>query len=266
MPVQLPHRVRRRAPLTLAAAGLVLLAPTAAPAVARPASDVPRRPAAPREGAVSAADLLARVRNCTRVSRGLYRSDAAAPATIPVCGTEGAVFWTADMDIDCDGRPGTRCNATTDPTFSPATAFTQSDGRYLSAESLPYVVVPAPSTLWDYRAHGVRGGTVAAVVHQGRVQYAVVGDVGPSAIIGEASYATAAALGIRPDPHGGGTASGVTYILFEDSRATPVESHAAAVEVGERLARSFVRGTRDAARRPGATGAGQPLAEDRGAP
>ncbi|MFD5268024.1 glycoside hydrolase family 75 protein [Streptomyces sp. NPDC058335] len=226
--------------LTLAVAGLALLAPGPPPAAASRSSDVPRRPVARQEGSVSAAELLSRVRDCTPVSRGRYRTDADTPATIPVCATDGTVFWTADMDIDCDGRPGPRCNSITDPAFSPATAFQQSDGRYLSAESLPFIVVPGVSDIWNHRDHGVRGGSVAAVVYRDRVQYAVVGDVGPREIIGEASYAAAEALGIRPDPHSGGVASGVTYIVFKDSRATPIESHTSAVEVGERLARTFV--------------------------
>ncbi|USQ89673.1 glycoside hydrolase family 75 protein [Streptomyces phaeoluteigriseus] len=226
--------------LTLAVAGLALLAPAPPPVAASRASDGPRRPVAPQEGSVSAAELLSRVRDCTPVSRGRYRTDADAPATIPVCGTDGAVFWTADMDIDCDGRPGLLCNSTTDPTFSPATAFQQSDGRHLSAESLPFIVVPGVSGIWNHRDHGVRGGSVAAVVYRDRVHYAVVGDVGPREIIGEASYAAAEALGIRPDPRGGGVASGVTYIVFKDSRATPIESHTSAVELGERLSRTFV--------------------------
>lgn len=236
--------------LTLAAAGLALLAPTTSPAAPYPSSGALGASAARQEGSVRAADLLARVRDCTPVSRGRYRADDGAPATIPVCGTDEAVFWTADMDIDCDGRAGPECNSRTDPLFSDATAYQQSDGRYLSAETLPYIVVPGVSGIWDHRDHGVRGGSVAAVVYQGRVQYAVVGDTGPSEIIGEASYATAKALGIRPDPRGGGTPSGVTYIVFKDSRATPIESHASAVEVGERLARLFVRGTKEQSRPP----------------
>lgn len=237
--------------LTLAAAGLALLAPTTSSVAVRPTTGAQGAEAPRQEGSVRAADLLARVQDCAPVSRGRYRTDDGTPATVPVCGTREAVFWKADMDIDCDGRPGTHCNSVTDPLFSDATAFTQSDGRYLSAETLPYIVVPGVSDIWDYRAHGVRGGSVAAVVYKDRVQYAVVGDVGPSDIIGEASYATAEALGIRPDPHGGGTPSGVTYIVFKDSRATPIESHASAVAVGERLARLFVEGATTPSRAPG---------------
>ncbi|MDH6612079.1 hypothetical protein M2164_007714 [Streptomyces sp. SAI-208] len=225
--------------LTLAAASAALLAPTTSPAVEPVAGLL--GPVVRREGQVAAADLLARTRTCEPVSRGRYRSDDGTAATIPVCGTKEAVFWKADMDIDCDGRPGSRCNRRTDPLFSDTTAFQQSDGRYLSAERLPYIVVPAPSRIWDYRAHGVRGGAVAAVVFGGRVQYAVVGDVGPGNIIGEASYATAKALGIRPDPRGGGTPSGVTYVVFRNTQVKPIEDHAAAVATGERLARLFVQ-------------------------
>lgn len=221
--------------LTLAAAGFVLLAQAGQPVVPH----LRHEPTAHHEGTVAAADLLAKVRDCTPVSHGHYRSDGDAPADIPVCGTEDAVFWTADLDIDCDGRPGTRCNSRTDPWFSDATAYPQSDGRPLSAETLPYIVVPTPSSRWDPRAHGVSGGSVAAVVHGDRVQYAVVGDVGPADVIGEASYATAAGLGLPTDPRTGGAPSGVTYIVFKNSRATPIEDHTAAVETGERLAREF---------------------------
>ncbi|MFD8303835.1 glycoside hydrolase family 75 protein [Streptomyces sp. NPDC059690] len=225
--------------LTLAAACAALLAPTTSPAAqARFAA----QPVAWREGDISAADLLAKVRGCAQVSRGRYRRDEGTPATIPVCGTRDAVFWKADLDIDCDGRAGPRCNRRTDPLFSSLTAYQQSDGRYLSAERLPYIVVPAVSRIWDHRDQGVRGGSVAAVVYRDRVQYAVVGDIGPRGVIGEASYATARGLGITPDPRRGGAPSGVTYIVFKGSRVKPIEDHAAAVAAGQRLARLFVRG------------------------
>ncbi|MFJ7627835.1 glycoside hydrolase family 75 protein [Streptomyces sp. NPDC097595] len=199
-------------------------------------------PARDREGAgVGAADLLARVSACEQVSKGEYRTDEAAPATVPVCGAGGAVFWKADLDVDCDGRATAACNAATDPSFHGDTAFHASDGRPLDAAKLPYVVVPAPSGTWDYTKSGIRGGGVVAVVHGEKVEYAVVGDVGPERIIGEASYATAKSLGIDPDPGSGGAPSGVTYILFKDSRVSPIEDHEAAVRTGRALAEEFVR-------------------------
>ncbi len=223
--------------LTLAMAGAALLAPTTLPAAAAPPRQVP---VGRGEGSVAAADLLDRVHTCAQVSRGRYRTDDGTRRKVRVCATRKAVFWKADLDVDCDGRPTARCNRRTDPLFSAATAFQQSDGRHLNAETLPYIVIPAASRVWNPRAQGVRGGSVAAVVYRDRVQYAVVGDTGPRELIGEASYATARGLGIKADPRSGGADSGVTYIVFKGSRATPIEDHRAAVAEGERLARRFV--------------------------
>lgn len=226
-------------------------------AYARPASDTgPAGTASPRpapepdpadadadagEGPVGAAELLAKVAACKPISNGSYRTDEGAPPSVPVCGMNGAVFWKADLDIDCDGQVTKACNVDTDPWFQGDTAFHTSGDRPLNAEELPYVVVPSRSSLWDFSGSGIKGGGVVAVVHAGKVEYAVVGDTGPAGIIGEASYATAEALGIDPDPKAGGVGSGVTYILFKDSVVSPIESHGAAVTAGEARARAFLR-------------------------
>ncbi|WP_406456796.1 glycoside hydrolase family 75 protein [Streptomyces sp. NBC_00876] len=193
------------------------------------------------EGAVTAAELLAVATSCTRISNGTYRTDEGATPSVPVCGAKGAVFWQADLDIDCDGQLTKACNTDTDPWFQGDTAFHTSGDRPLNAEELPYVVVPSRSSVWDFSGAGIKGGSVVAVVYAGKVEYAVVGDTGPAGIIGEASYATARALGIDPDPRTGGAGAGVTYILFKDSVVSPIESHSAAVTAGEALARQFVR-------------------------
>ncbi|MFF3612924.1 glycoside hydrolase family 75 protein [Streptomyces sp. NPDC002580] len=198
-------------------------------------------PRSAQEGSVSAAALLAKVTSCSQISNGKYRTDEETSATVPVCGKNGAVFWKADMDIDCDGQVTARCNGDTDPWFQDDTAFHQSNGQALRADSLPYVVVPSTSGIWKYTSSGIKGGGVVAVVYNGKVEYAVVGDTGPTAIIGEASYATATALGIDPDPETGGTDAGVTYILFKNSQVSPIESHSAAVSLGDSLAKQFLQ-------------------------
>ncbi|MEU2778787.1 glycoside hydrolase family 75 protein [Streptomyces sp. NPDC007162] len=223
--------------LTLAAAGAALLTPTTLPT---PAASLTAHGDRHR---ITATDLLARVHDCTQVSRGRYRTDADTAATVPVCGTDRVVFWKADLDIDCDGRATAHCNRAADPAFTAATAFQQSDGRHLNAEKLPYVVVPGPSRRWDPRAYGIRGGAVAAVIYKGRVQYAVVGDTGPRDIIGEASYATAKALDMDADPRSGGVPSGVTYIVFRDSKVSPIENRETVQAQGERLAAQFTDGS-----------------------
>ncbi|MFJ8885264.1 glycoside hydrolase family 75 protein [Streptomyces sp. NPDC102402] len=224
-------------PVLVALPGAVVLAASALPASAEPPAGTPDG------GTVGAAELLAEVKGCDRISHGMYRTDQGTPANIPVCGTKETVFWKADMDIDCDGRTTAVCNTRTDPSFQAQTAFQTSAGKPLDSSRLPYVVVPGPGPLWKYSASGIEGGALAAVVYQGKVTWAVVGDTGPTGIIGEASYATARELGIDPDPRTGGTASGVTYILFRNSKVSPVEDHAAAVAEGESLARKLVAGS-----------------------
>ncbi len=159
--------------------------------------------------------------SCSQISNGKYRTDDETSATVPVCGKNGAVFWKADMDIDCDGQRTTKCNENADPWYQDDTAFHQSNGQPLKADSLPYIVVPSSSSIWKYSSYGIKGGGVVAVIYNNKVEYAVVGDTGPTNIIGEASYATAKALGIDPDPATGGADSGVTYILFKNSTVSP---------------------------------------------
>ncbi|HTJ82915.1 MAG TPA: glycoside hydrolase family 75 protein [Polyangiaceae bacterium] len=195
-------------------------------------------------GAPTAAELLAKVANCDPVSTSGYKTDdeAGLPANIDICGLPGAVFWKADMDVDCDGKETTECNLSTDPAFYPATSATDSNGDPLDAAALPFVVIPLPSSRFDYSAAGIELGAVVAVIYDGKVEYGVFGDEGPNSIIGEASYAMASSLGIDPDPSFGGVDSGVTYIVFTGSNAvvSPIESHDAAVTLGQSLASSLL--------------------------
>ncbi|WP_394842094.1 glycoside hydrolase family 75 protein [Pendulispora brunnea] len=188
----------------------------------------------------TAAQLLEKVQNCNQVSNGTYKTDTETAPAIPVCDKNGAVFWTADMDIDCDGQTTDRCNANTDPWYQSDTSFSQSDGRPLIADQLPYVVIPSPSAIWNYQNFEIRGGAVVAVIYNNQVLYAVFGDTGPQDIIGEASYAAAEGLGINPNPASGGTDSGVTYIVFKNSSVSPIESHERATELGQQLAQQFI--------------------------
>ncbi|MEU9094086.1 glycoside hydrolase family 75 protein [Streptomyces sp. NPDC048428] len=236
----MPARKAYSAPVRLASAAYSRPAPGEDSSDAASPAPTPV-PADVREGSVGAAELLAKVSACKQISNGFYRTDEGASPSVPVCGMNGAVFWKADLDIDCDGEVTKACNADTDPSFQGDTAFHTSGDRPLDAAELPYVVVPSRSSVWDFSTAGIKGGSVAAVIHAGKVEYTVVGDTGPAGIIGEASYAAAEALGIDPDPKSGGAESGVTYILFKDSVVAPIESHGAAVTAGEALAKEFLR-------------------------
>ncbi|MEZ4366039.1 MAG: glycoside hydrolase family 75 protein [Kofleriaceae bacterium] len=187
--------------------------------------------------APTAAEVLWAALSTCDVIGGPYAADSGGPATIDVCALPTAVAWVADLDIDCDGQPSAACNATTDPSYLPETAATDSHGDPLDAAALPYVVLPAPSARFDYRDHGLGMRSVVAVVYADRVEYGVAGDVGPAAIIGEASYALAANLGVDPDPATGGTDGPVGYVAFTGAAAkvTTIEDHAEAVALGQAL-------------------------------
>lgn len=192
-----------------------------------------------------AAQLLAKVAQCNQVSNGLYKihDDPALQPTIPVCSLPGAYFWTASMNVDCDGKTTATCNPQTDPAYQPQTSITDSHGAPLDAATLPYVVIPLPSSIFDAPDAGIQLGSVVAVLYRGQLNFGVYGDEGPPNIIGEASVAMAASLGVDPNPATGGVESGVTYIAFPGSAAVlPVpEDHAAAVQLGTRLATQLVQ-------------------------
>ena len=224
---------------------LILLATLALAAAVMPsavAAASPAQPAAPAAGP-TASQLLAKTSSCHQISNGKYKTDEdVSGRTVAICDANGAVFWKADMDIDCDGQRTTQCNENTDCCFQADTAFHQSNGQPLNAAKLPYIVVPSSSGIWNFESSGLQGGGSCAVIFNGKVEYAVIGDTGPEQIIGEASYATANDLGINPDPSNGGTDSGVTYICFKNSEVSPIEDHGSAESTGQDLATQFVNG------------------------
>ena len=208
-------------------------------AVAAATSTVPLTAAA---AAGPTADQLRSAASCAeQISDGEFSEDDGGARTIAVCSTGAAVHWTADFDIDCDGQRGEQCNEDTDPAYQPETAWPQSDGEPLNAAKLPYIVVPTPNDTWDYGEAGIGGGTVAAVVYEDKVAYAVVGDVGPENMIGEGSYRLAEQLGMDPDPATGGVSGEVVdFVLFPDVKISPIEDGEAAASEGEQAASAFV--------------------------
>jgi hypothetical protein len=191
--------------------------------------------------APTAAQLLGVLATCTKVG-GNYATDEGGAQTIPICGLASAVFWKADLDVDCDGKPSSVCSAQTDSAFQAQTSAVDSHGDYLDAATLPYVVVPLPSARFDYTAGGLELGSVIAVIYQDKVEYGVFGDEGPTTIIGEASHRMAELLGIDPNPETGGADSGAAYIAFTGPSAvvTVIEDHDEAVNIGITHARALL--------------------------
>lgn len=122
-----------------------------------------------------------------------------------------AIYFRAGMTIDADGSPRAR---QIDPTGQTRTSLRYENGASVNAEHIPYVVLP----LGKYKNLGVKLGDIAAVRYNGKVQFAVFADAGPSYKLGEGSMALAAALGINNSPTRGGVSSpSVEYIVFPGS-------------------------------------------------
>jgi len=184
------------------------------------------------------AQLLRITQGCARVaSAHTYSLDNGQ--TTNICALNGAFYWTADMDIDCDGRDvgDGKCPGP-DPTYLPDTAFHNSANQPLAASVTPYVVIPQ-----DFRPAGLVGGAVVAVIYNGQLEFAVFGDTGPTDIIGEASYACAVGLGINPNPANGGVGSGVTYIAFAGAGTRPadIENQTQTSTLGQQLAQQLIQ-------------------------
>lgn len=189
------------------------------------------------------ADIIAALGSCKQLAGTTkFRKDSGGSSTVPVCGISGAVWWTADLDVDCDGGQSATCK--NDPDYQSETATTDSHGNPLDASTLPYVVIPGSSNGFNYKNAGLKMGSVVAVIYAGKISYGILGDVGPQGVIGEASYAMAKELGINPSPTIGGVDSGVTYVAFTGATAvvTKKEDHAAAVSIGQQRATDLVNG------------------------
>jgi hypothetical protein len=222
-------RRMRLALLTLGVLSLPLIAATAHAAVTP-------------QAAPTAAQLLAKTKSCSVASKGKYKTDDETSATVNICKSGSAYFWKADMDIDCDGISTSHCNKSKDPWYQGQTSFETSKGKSFQADKTHYYVIPLPSSRFSYKSAGIKPGTVAAVIYNNKVVYAVFADEGPNTIIGEASYATASALGINPDPANGGTDSGVTYIVFKGNVPSPVEDNNAITSKGQSAASAWLNG------------------------
>lgn len=108
----------------------------------------------------------------------------------------GICSMMADMDIDVDGSGLSHG----DPDYAPDTSL-HYDGKPLNSDVDKFIVLPPP--LIKIVA-GVVLGCHARVFYKGRMCEAVVGDVGPTRKVGEASRAVAFVLGIDPSPINGG--------------------------------------------------------------
>lgn len=193
-----------------------------------------------------AADLLALTQDCKRMGgTQLFRTDAGRSRTIPICELDGAIWWRADGDIDCDGGRTSPC--TEDPWYQASTSSKDSTGRFVDSANVPHFVVPMSGSGFDPKSHGIRTswnayGSAGAIIYDGKLLFAPYADAGPRHVVGELSAAAAEELGIPNHPVSGGVSGGVTYIIFtgDNTYVSPIESRSAAETLGEELAQRLI--------------------------
>lgn len=195
------------------------------------------------EGEVTATQLLSLTNQGVLIpeTENKFRMDGERPKDVSMFQLTNATFWTADMDIDSDGRETPVCNKKRDPWHQNELSC----GTDIAADETPYFVIPIgkPS---NSKKRGIEIGQVAAIVYSNQVAYAVfLDECGDKSLIGEASIATANLLGVDSDPKTGGTDGPVTYIVFtgESGRITDPKDygdHKKAIEVGVKRAKELL--------------------------
>jgi hypothetical protein len=217
---------------------------------------------------------------CDRSSeRGGCSSDP-AHNTVILRFADGTVFFDAKMAVDADGstlskraerpnQPETsfRYPNAPGPAGGPGTPdpMATGPGPSLDAERVPYVVMP----LGDFRREsGVSIGDLAAVIKDGNLQFAIVGDLGPRTHIGEGSMKMHEQLGhtICTTYDEGHNCSAFTdysidapvlYFFFPDTRKLIIDGLNAG-NINERIAKAGQKVWSDflARQRVGATASG----------
>ena len=145
----------------------------------------------------------------------------------------GTILFDAKMGVDADGSPyAIKHNA---PPDNPNTSLTYADGiTPLNADKVRYLVIPGPSrknpSVTFMKETGTGLGDVAAIIYDGKMTYAIVGDTSRFHRIGEASMAVHDALGhpgckrrgangICTQPVNDSVTKDVVYLIFPGTRA-----------------------------------------------
>ena len=195
------------------------------------------------EGEISAAQLLSVLPHgqLIRETHNQFRASVDQPKNISLFSLTHATFWTADMDIDSDGRETPVCNKQRDPDFQNELSCDTD----IAADATPYFVIPIGKPA-NSKKRGIEIGQIAAIIYSNQVVYAVfLDECGVKGVIGEASVATAKLLGVDTDPKTGGTGGPVTYLVFTGASGRITDpkdyaDHAKAVAIGVRRAKELL--------------------------
>jgi hypothetical protein len=171
---------------------------------------------------------------------------------------DGTIVFRSKMGVDADGSPVSQ-SPNRSPADQPHTSLVYDTGPndYVNAEEVSFVVTPLTST--NFRTSfkqdtGVRLGDLAVVVRGERCSFGVIADEGPAFRIGEASIKAHEDLGnpqcktpgqhpcmkLKSGGNGIGIESGVTFILFPQSRPKPLNAATVSAVTAEKGAAKTV--------------------------
>jgi hypothetical protein len=197
-------------------------------------------------GPPTAQQLLGKLGSCTKV-KGPFNPDGPNTGSIDVCKTGNALWWKADLDVDCDGIQTPPCN--TDVTGQPQTSIVDlAPNGDVDPTKLPYFVIPlgTPESEW-YTAYGVELGQIGAVIYKNQVIYGIFADQAGGNFIGEGSYKMCSLfIGANNcDPNNGGIDPlDVTYVAFTGTtpRASgqDIYNHDKHTALGEAAAKTWL--------------------------
>lgn len=131
-----------------------------------------------------------------------------------------AMGFKSPASICADGLPE---NTYDDPDWQKETSFTDSGGKFINPEDTPYFVLPKTITTHPksspFAQAGIKPGDYVRLTNpqNGKSIFAIYGENGPDAKLGELSIRAARDLGIPSSPTGGG------YQDMTDKRYLQVE-------------------------------------------
>ena len=165
---------------------------------------------------------------------------------------DGTIVFRSKTGVDADGSPVSQ-SPNRSPADQPHTSLTYDTGQndFVNAEDVSFVVTPLTSTTFRTsfkQDTGIRLGDLAVVIKDERCSFGLVADEGPAFRIGEASIKTHEDLGnpqcktpgehpcmkLKAGGSGVGIASGITFILFPQSRPNPLNAATVSAVTGEK--------------------------------
>ena len=164
------------------------------------------------------ADLVALTSTCAQLAGTTkFAKDSGGSKTVPICQLNGALFWKADLDVDCDGGQGAACKA--DPYYQADTATVDSKGNPLDASSLALRRRPPAEQRLRLQSRGAEARERRRRDLPGKDDVRHPRRSRPDGRHRRGVLCHGAKARHQPQPHFGRRRQGVTYVAFTGATA-----------------------------------------------